>query len=73
MIEDMKETLWVTADKLRANMAAVEYKHMVLDLIFVKYISDIFQTRRDELTRRFVDADDATSCTTLAEQLYTGT
>ena len=58
MIEDIKKTLWATADKLRANMDAAEYKHIVLGLIFVKYISDTFQTRRDELTRRFADVDD---------------
>ena len=58
MIEDIKKTLWATADKLRANMDAAEYKHIVLGLIFVKYISDTFQTRRDELTRRFSDAAD---------------
>ena len=59
MIEDIKKTLWATADKLRANMDAAEYKHIVLGLIFVKYISDTFQTRRDELTRRFGNpADD---------------
>lgn len=59
MIDDIKKTLWATADKLRANMDAAEYKHIVLGLIFVKYISDTFQTRRDELTQRFGDpADD---------------
>lgn len=58
MIEDIKKTLWATADKLRANMDAAEYKHLVLGLIFVKYISDTFQTRRDELTRRFGDPTD---------------
>ncbi len=40
MIEDIKKTLWATADKLRANMDVAEYKHIVLSLIFVKYISD---------------------------------
>jgi type I restriction enzyme M protein len=58
MIEDIKKTLWATADKLRANMDAAEYKHIVLGLIFVKYISDTFQTRRAELTRRFADNQD---------------
>ena len=58
MIEDIKKTLWATADKLRANMDAAEYKHIVLGLIFVKYISDTFQTRRDELTKRFTDEND---------------
>ena len=59
MLEDIKRTLWATADKLRANMDAAEYKHLVLGLIFVKYISDTFAARRIELTRRFADpADD---------------
>ncbi len=58
MIEDIKKTLWATADKLRANMDAAEYKHIVLGLIFVKYISDTFQTRRAELTRKFADSQD---------------
>jgi type I restriction enzyme M protein len=59
MIQDIKKTLWATADKLRANMDAAEYKHIVLGLIFVKYISDTFQSRRDELARRLADpADD---------------
>ncbi len=59
MLDDIKKTLWATADKLRANMDAAEYKHLVLGLIFVKYISDTFAARRVELTRRFTDpADD---------------
>jgi len=58
MIEDIKKTLWATADKLRANMDAAEYKHVVLGLIFVKYISDTFQTRSNELTERFADPKD---------------
>ncbi len=55
MLADIKKTLWTTADKLRANMDAAEYKHIVLGLIFLKYISDTFQTRRDELTWQFSD------------------
>ncbi|PTD95832.1 class I SAM-dependent DNA methyltransferase [Pseudothauera lacus] len=59
MLDDIKKTLWATADKLRANMDAAEYKHLVLGLIFLKYISDTFAARRVELTRRFADeADD---------------
>ncbi len=59
MIDDIKKTLWATADKLRANMDAAEYKHLVLGLIFVKYISDTFQAKRAELSARFADpADD---------------
>lgn len=58
MIEDIKKTLWATADKLRANMDAAEYKHIVLGLIFLKYISDTFQTRQNELQARFTNPDD---------------
>ncbi|WP_027478663.1 type I restriction-modification system subunit M [Curvibacter gracilis] len=58
MLEDIKKTLWATADKLRANMDAAEYKHLVLGLIFVKYISDTFSARRAELTTRLTDPDD---------------
>lgn len=45
---DLQRTLWAAADKLRSNMDAAEYKHVVLGLIFLKYISDAF----DELYRR---------------------
>jgi type I restriction enzyme M protein len=55
MVDDIKKTLWGTADKVRANMDAAEYKHIVLRLIFLKYISDTFAARREELTRRFTD------------------
>lgn len=58
MIEDIKKTLWATADKLRANMDAAEYKHLVLGLIFVKYVSDTFAARGAELQRRFADEND---------------
>src|SRR5690242_15399960 len=42
-------TLWAAADKLRNNMDAAEYKHVVLGLIFLKYISDAFDERHAEL------------------------
>ena len=41
--------LWLTADKLRNNMDAAEYKHVVLGLIFLKYISDTFEEHRAKL------------------------
>lgn len=44
-----EETLWKAADKLRGSMDASEYKHVVLGLIFLKYISDKFETKFDEL------------------------
>jgi len=41
--------LWTAADKLRNNMDAAEYKHVVLGLIFLKYISDAFEEKHAEL------------------------
>jgi type I restriction enzyme M protein len=58
MLDDIKKTLWATADKLRANMDAAEYKHLVLGLIFLKYISDTFAARQSELQARFADPAD---------------
>ena len=57
-LQDLQKTLWATADKMRANMDAAEYKHIVLGLIFLKYISDSFAGRRAELERRFADPSD---------------
>ncbi|WP_199720836.1 type I restriction-modification system subunit M N-terminal domain-containing protein [Azospirillum cavernae] len=37
---DFKQTLWAAADKMRKHTDAAEYKHIVLGLIFLKYISD---------------------------------
>ena len=42
-------TLWQAADKLRSSMDAAEYKHVVLGLIFLKYISDTFASHRAQL------------------------
>ena len=44
-----EETLWKAADKLRGSMDASEYKHVVLGLIFLKYISDKFETKYNAL------------------------
>lgn len=44
-----EETLWKAADKLRGSMDSGEYKHVVLGLIFLKYISDKFETKYQEL------------------------
>ena len=45
-----EEKLWLAADKMRGHMDAAEYKHVVLGLIFLKYISDAFQERYDTLS-----------------------
>ena len=44
--------LWLAADKLRNNMDAAEYKHVVLGLIFLKYISDAFEEQHAAARRR---------------------
>jgi len=44
-----EKKLWAAADKMRNNIDAAEYKHVVLGLIFLKYISDSFETVYKEL------------------------
>ena len=46
---DYADKLWKAADALRGQIDAAEYKHVVLGLLFLKYISDSFEARRDEL------------------------
>lgn len=48
-IQEIEQKLWQAADKLRNNMDAAEYKHVVLGLIFLKYISDAFEDKHNEL------------------------
>ncbi|MBK8807599.1 MAG: SAM-dependent DNA methyltransferase [Bacteroidales bacterium] len=48
-IREIEKTLWAAADKLRSNMDAAEYKHVVLGLIFLKYISDAFAELHEKL------------------------
>ncbi|MDO4976681.1 MAG: class I SAM-dependent DNA methyltransferase [Eubacteriales bacterium] len=54
-----EEKLWLAADKLRSNMDAAEYKHVVLGLIFLKYVSDSFEEKYQELLEEgFGDEED---------------
>src|ERR1700690_1618402 len=46
-----EEKLWAAADKMRGHMDPAEYKHVVLGLIFLKYISDAFTERHDRLLK----------------------
>ncbi|MBF0503380.1 MAG: SAM-dependent DNA methyltransferase [Candidatus Riflebacteria bacterium] len=50
--------LWAAADALRNNMDAAEYKHVVLGLIFLKYISDAFEVKHAELEAQKADGAD---------------
>ncbi len=47
--KSFEETLWDTANKLRGSVESSEYKHVVLSLIFLKFVSDKFEERRAEL------------------------
>jgi len=52
---DFKATLWKSAEKLRSQMDAAEYKHIVLGLIFLKYISDKFDIQRNKIKKMVSD------------------
>jgi type I restriction enzyme M protein len=54
---ELEKTLWKAADKLRNNMDAAEYKHVVLGLIFLKYISDAFNELYEHLKACFIETD----------------
>jgi type I restriction enzyme M protein len=56
---DFQSQLWAAADKLRGHMDASEYKHVVLGLIFLKYISDSFEELHEKLkTKEYADPED---------------
>ncbi len=57
-LKDLDAQLWKAADKLRSNLDAANYKHVVLGLIFLKYVSDAFEERQQELTELFQKDDD---------------
>lgn len=52
-LDSLDKKLWNAADKLRSTLDASQYKHVVLGLLFVKYVSDAFDIRRQELTAQF--------------------
>lgn len=52
--KSLEQSLWESAEGLRSSMEAADYKHVVLGLIFLKYVSDNFMVRYDEL-KRLVD------------------
>ena len=55
--KSLEATLWDAADALRGKMDSAQYKHVVLGLIFLKYVSDTFMVRHDELARLVADPD----------------
>ena len=56
-LKDLDRKLWTAADKLRSNLDAAFYKHAVLGLIFLKYVSDAFEIRQQEVSGQLRDPD----------------
>ncbi len=56
--QKLERKLWLAADKLRNNMDAAEYKHVVLGLIFLKYISDSFKKLHEKLMEEIEEGAD---------------
>ena len=54
-LRELDKKLWAAADKLRANLDAAVYKHAVLGLIFLKYVSDSFAVRQAEIEAQLRD------------------
>lgn len=57
-IQHIEKKLWQAADKLRNNMDAAEYKHIVLGLIFLKYVSDAFAAQYTKAEEEGFDPED---------------
>ncbi len=55
--KSLEATLWDAADELRGKMDSAQYKHVVLGLIFLKYVSDTFMVRHRELARLVDDPE----------------
>lgn len=56
-LSSLETKLWTAANKLLPSLDAARYKHIMLGLIFLKYVSDSFNIRVDELTKDFYDPD----------------
>ncbi len=48
-MKELKATLWKAADKLRGSLSSSQYKEVILGLVFLKYVSDAFDERREEI------------------------
>lgn len=57
-LNELDSKLWKAADKLRASLDAANYKHIVLGLIFLKYVSDAFEERQEDLRTLFTTESD---------------
>ena len=54
-LRELDKKLWIAADRLRANLDAAVYKHAVLGLVFLKYVSDAFELRQNEVEKQLRD------------------
>jgi type I restriction enzyme M protein len=54
-LRELDKKLWTAADKLRSSLDAAVYKHAVLGLIFLKYVSDAFTVRQNEIGKQLRD------------------
>ena len=73
--KELKDLLWKSADKLRGSLDASQYKDIVLGLVFLKYVSDAFEERREALRAELADEgyDEVAIVETLEERdEYTG-
>jgi type I restriction enzyme M protein len=53
-MKELKDTLWKAADKLRGSMDASQYKDVILGLVFLKYVSDAFDERRQQISNELL-------------------
>ncbi|KGM13570.1 class I SAM-dependent DNA methyltransferase [Cellulomonas bogoriensis] len=54
-MKELKDTLWKAADRLRGSMDASQYKDVILGLVFLKYVSDAFDERREQIRAELTD------------------
>jgi len=55
---DFEKELWKAADRLRGNVEVTDYKHIVLGLLFLKYVSDSFNSKRESMSALLSDPTD---------------
>lgn len=56
-LNSLEKKLWISANKLLPSLDAAQYKHVMLGLVFLKYVSDAFDIRREELKAQLSDPD----------------
>jgi type I restriction enzyme M protein len=57
-LNELDKKLWTSANKLLPSLDAAVYKHVILGLVFLKYVSDAFDERQEELRRQFTNPED---------------